>query len=181
VFAYLGRLVVEKGVSVLLEATRLLRAEGREVHVVLIGDGPDRPRLEKEIESLGLEGTVRITGFLSGVNLDQILGAVGAIVIPTTMEETAGLAAMEQMVCGRAVIASLVGGLGELVSGSGLTFAPGDPRSLADAMRRILDEPDLVASLGGIGRGCILLSFSHRGMIDAHARLYREVYVAAKA
>jgi len=103
-FAYLGRLVVEKGVSVLLEATRLLRAEGREVHVVLIGDGPDRPRLEKEIKSLGLEGTVRITGFLSGASLDQILIGVGTIVIPTTMEETAGLAAMEQMVRGRAVI-----------------------------------------------------------------------------
>ena len=180
-FAYLGRLVVEKGVSVLLEATRLLRAEGREVHVVLIGDGPDRPRLEKEIKSLGLEGTVRITGFLSGASLDQILIGVGTIVIPTTMEETAGLAAMEQMVRGRAVIVSSVGGLGELVSGSGLTFASGEPRSLADAMGRILDEPELVASLGGIGRERILLSFSHRGMIDAHARLYREIYAAAKA
>jgi FkbM family methyltransferase len=88
-FAYLGRLVVEKGVSVLLEATHLLLAEGREVHVALIGDGPDRPRLEKEINALGLERAVRITGFLSGVNLDDILGVIGTIVIPTTMEETA--------------------------------------------------------------------------------------------
>jgi len=180
-FAYLGRLVVEKGVSVLLEATHLLLAEGREVHVALIGDGPDRPRLEKEINALGLERTVRITGFLSGVNLDDILGVIGTIVIPTTMEETAGLAAMEQMVRGRAVIASSVGGLGELVSGSGLTFSPGDPRALADAMKRILDEPGLRGSLGGTGRERILLSFSHGGMIDAHARLYREVYAAEKA
>lgn len=180
-FGYLGRLVVEKGVSVLLKATYLLRAEGREVNVVLIGDGPDRTRLEKEIESLGLEGTVRITGFLSGGHLDQILDGVSTIVIPTTMEETAGLAAMEQMVRGRAVIASSVGGLGELVGGSGLTFSPGDPRALADAMRRILDEPDLGPSLGGIERERILLSFSHRGMMDAHARLYREVYAEAKA
>jgi hypothetical protein len=43
-----------------------------------------------------------------------------------------------------------------------------------------LDEPDLNASLGGIGRERILLSFSHRGMIDAHARLYREVYAAVR-
>ncbi len=179
-FAYVGRLVVEKGVSVLLKATQQLRIEGREVQVIVIGDGPDRPRLEKEIESLGLGGTVRVTGFLSGVNLDQILGGVGTIVVPTTMEETAGLAAMEQMVRGRAVIASSVGGLEELVRGAGLTFSPGDPRSLADAMRRILDEPDLSASLGGIGRERILVSFSLGGMIDAHARLYREVYAAAR-
>jgi len=44
--------------------------------------------------------TVRITGFLSGMNLDRVLHGVGTMVIPTTMEETAGLAAMEQMVRG---------------------------------------------------------------------------------
>jgi glycosyltransferase involved in cell wall biosynthesis len=180
-FAYLGRLVIEKGLSVLLEATRLLRAQGHDVAVVLIGDGPDRPRLEKQINALGLERTVRITGFLSGVKLDQVLCGVGAIVIPTTMEETAGLAAMEQMVRGRPVIASGIGGLGEIVRDSGLTFSPGDPGALADAMRRILEEPDLLASLGASGRQRILLSFSYRGMIDAHARLYREVSAAAKA
>jgi glycosyltransferase involved in cell wall biosynthesis len=180
-FAYLGRLVTEKGLSVLLEATRLLRVEGHDVAVVLIGDGPDRPRLEKQINALGLERTVRITGFLSGVKLDQALCGVGTIVIPTTMEETAGLAAMEQMVRGRPVIASAIGGLGEIVRDSGLTFSPGDPRALADAMRRILDEPDLGASLGAAERRRILLSFSYGGMIDAHARLYREAISAMKA
>jgi glycosyltransferase involved in cell wall biosynthesis len=180
-FAYLGRFVIEKGLSVLLEATRLLRANGHDVTVVLIGDGPDRPRLEKQIAALGLESVVRITGFLSGTNLDQVLRGVGTIVIPTTMEETAGLAAMEQMAHGRPVIASAIGGLGELVGGSGLTFSPGDSRALADAMRRILDEPDLGASLGATGRQRILLSFSYGRMIDAHARIYRDVLAARKA
>jgi glycosyltransferase involved in cell wall biosynthesis len=177
----LGRLVAEKGLSVLLEAARLLRVKGRGVEVMLIGDGPDRPRLEKEIAALGLESSVRITGFLSGTNLDQALRDVGAIVIPTTMEETAGLAAMEQMVRGRPVIASAVGGLGELVRDAGLLFSPGDPQALADAMKRILDEPSLVASLGTTGRQRVLLSFSYRGMIDAHARLYREVSAATNS
>ena len=180
-FAYLGRFVIEKGLPVLLEATRLLRAEGHDVTVVLIGDGPDRPRLEKQISALGIEMTVRTTGFLSGMNLDRVLHGVGTMVIPTTMEETAGLAAMEQMVRGRPVIASAIGGLEELVRDSGLTFSPGDPRALADAMRRILKEPDLGASLGATGRQRILLSFSYKGMIDAHARLYREVRAAGKA
>jgi len=179
-FAYVGRLVMEKGLSVLLEATRLLRVQGNDVAVVLIGDGPDRTRLEKQINALNLERTVRIAGFLSGVKLDQVLCGVGTIVIPTTMEETAGLAAMEQMVRGRPVIASGIGGLGEIVRDSGLTFSPGDPGALADAMRRILEEPDLLASLGASGRQRILLSYSYRGMIDAHARLYREVSAAAK-
>jgi glycosyltransferase involved in cell wall biosynthesis len=180
-FAYLGRLVTEKGLSVLLEATRLLRAEGRDIEVVLIGDGPDRPRLEKEIATMDLASSVRITGFLSGTDLDHVLRDVSAIVIPTTMEETAGLAAMEQMVRGRPVIASAIGGLGELVRDAGLLFPPGDPHALADAMKRILDEPGLAASLASAGRQRILLSFSHRVMIEAHARLYREVSAATNS
>jgi len=179
-FAYLGRLVVEKGLSVLLQAAHLLRAEGHQVVLVLIGDGPDRPRLEEQIVALGLANDVRITGFLSGESLNATLRDMGAIVIPTTMEETAGLSAMEQMLLGRTVIASATGGLGELVRDAGLTFSPGDPHSLAAAMRRIQDEPNLTVSLGAAGRLRILQSFSYGGMIDAHARLYREIYAAAK-
>jgi len=175
-FAYLGRLVVEKGVSVLLEAARLLCAEGREVHVTLIGDGPDRSRLEQQIVALHLESTMRITGFLSGAALDRALEQVSAIVIPTVMKETAGLAALEQMVRGRPVVASGVGGLGEIVNGAGLTFPPNDPVALAGAMKRIMDEHDLAESLGTSARQRVLRSFSFGGMIDAHACVYRAVY-----
>jgi glycosyltransferase involved in cell wall biosynthesis len=179
-FAYLGRLVQEKGVSVLLEATRLLCSEGREVHVTVIGDGPDRSRLEKQILASHLEKSARITGFLSGAAMERELDHVGAIVIPTVMEETAGLAALEQMVRGRPVIASAIGGLGETVNGVGLTFSPNDSVALARAMKRILDEPALAASLGSSSRQRVLHSFSFGGMIDAHARLYRELVVTAK-
>ena len=178
-FAYLGRLVVEKGVSVLLEATRLLRAEGREVHVALIGDGPDRPRLEEQISASRLENAVRITGFLSGAALSRELEKASAVVIPTIMEETAGLAALEQMVQGHPVIASAVGGLKEIVDGAGLTFPPNEPLALAGAMKRIMDEPALGACLGASARERALRSFSFGGMIDAHACVYRAVYQAA--
>ena len=93
-FAYVGRLVAEKGVSVLLEAVRLLRAEGRAVKVLIIGDGPERVRLEKRIAASHLEPCIRITGFLSGEALEHELRKVSTIVIPTIMEETAGLAAL---------------------------------------------------------------------------------------
>src|SRR5260370_7057284 len=179
--AYIGRIVLEKGLSVLVEGTGVVEAEGGNVEVGLIGDGPDRARLEKQIAALGLEGRVRIPGFLSGTNLDQVLRGVGSVVIPTMMEETAGLAAMEQMARGRAVIVSAIGGLAELVRDSGLTFSPGDPQALADAMIRILADAALGASLAVLGRRPILLSFSYGGMIDAHARLYREICAAAKA
>jgi glycosyltransferase involved in cell wall biosynthesis len=178
-FAYLGRLVIEKGLSILLEATRLLRIEGHQVKIVLIGDGPDRPHLEKQVFTLGLEKSIHFAGFLSGANLDQALHGVGTIIMPTTMEETAGLAAMEQMARGRAVIASRLGGLVEAVGAAGLTFSPGEPRALAEAMGRILDEPGLCARLGAAGRDRILKSFPYEAMIEAHARIYREVSALA--
>jgi len=172
-FAYLGRLVVEKGLSVLLEAARLLREQSRDVRVLLIGDGPERACLQNQIAASHLESCVRITGFLSGEALQRELRDVGTIVIPTIMEETAGLAALEQMARGRPVIASAVGGLWEIVGGAGLTFPPGDASALANAMKRILDEPGLASSLGALARQRVLQSFSFGAMIEAHARLYR--------
>lgn len=176
-FAYLGRLVVEKGVSVLLDAARLLRAQGRSgVQVLIIGDGPARPRLQNQITASHLESCVHITGFLAGDALERELRAVSTIVIPTIMDETAGLAALEQMARGRAVIASAVGGLQEIVAGTGLTFPARDASALAAAMRRILDEPGLASTLGALARQRVLQSFSLPAMIDAHARLYRGLF-----
>lgn len=174
-FAYLGRLVVEKGVSVLVEAARLLRAAGISIRVLLIGDGPERAHLQQQIAAAQLESCLQITGFLSGVALQRELLDVGTIVIPTIMEETAGLAALEQMARGRPVIASAIGGLREIVDGAGLTFLPGDPAALARAMRRILDEPSLASSLAALGRQRVLQSFSFGAMIDAHACIYRRL------
>lgn len=179
-FAYVGRLVVEKGVSVLLEAAGLLRAEGRAVKVLLIGDGPERSQLENQIIASHLGSCVRITGFLSGEALQRELRAVATIVIPTIMEETAGLAALEQMARGRLVIASAVGGLREIVEGAGLTFPPGDSSALAKAMKKVLDEPGLASSLAVPVRQRVLQSFSLGAMMDAHVRIYRELYASGE-
>ena len=177
-FAFLGRLVVEKGVSVLVEAARLLCAEGRSVRVLLIGDGPDRPRLESQIAASHLESSFRFTGFLTGAGLVEALRDVHVVVMPSVWEETAGLAALEQMARGRVVIASAIGGLGEIVDGAGLTFAPGDSVALAEAIGRILDDPALASSSAVLARQRVLRSFSFGAMIDAHACLYRTTYTA---
>ena len=173
-FAYLGRLVMEKGLSILLEATRLLRAEGHELHVFLIGDGPDRLRLQNEINAMGLESVVRILGFLPPNDLDLALRPIGTLIIPTVMEETAGLAAIEQMMRGRLVIASAVGGLQEVVGDAGLTFPSGDAVALAAGMKKVLQQPTLVNTLGALARDRAQALFQVKRMIQDHASLYRE-------
>ncbi len=129
-FAYVGRLVPEKGLPVLLAATSILHREGFDFAVLLVGDGPERAGLEATIAQTGLTDVVRITGFLRGDALAQVLDGIGVVVMPSVWEETAGLAAIEHMMRGRLVIASKIGGLGEVVGDSGITMQarrPGRP------------------------------------------------------
>lgn len=175
VFAYVGRFVSEKGLPLLLQAARTLRSEGRRFSVRFIGDGPERPALERLAAELGLRDVVRFTGFLEGEGLRRATDEVTAVVMPSIWEETAGLAAIEQMMRGRLVIASDIGGLGEVVDGAGLTFPPGDAVALADRMRRVLEEPGLVSTIGRRARARALELFDDERMVREHAALYRSL------
>jgi glycosyltransferase involved in cell wall biosynthesis len=159
---------------VLLEATRLLRAEGREVHVVLIGDGPQRPELETQIRQNGLASCARITGYLTGAPLVEALRDASVVVMPSVWEETAGLAAIEQMMRGRLVIASKTGGLAELVDDASLTFPAGDSQALAQSMQKVLQDPSIIESFGQKARERALRYFRRERMIEDHVRLYRQ-------
>jgi glycogen synthase len=171
-FAYLGRMVEEKGLTVLLQAAQILANENHTFSLKLIGDGPERPTIEKQIESLRLQAFVRCTGFLSGDALEEALTDVGTIIMPTLMEETAGLAAIEQMLRGRLVIASDIGGLAEVVGDAGLKFAPGDSNALAACMKKVLADAPLMDVLGDKATERARRHFSRERMIADHARVY---------
>ncbi|HXN52961.1 MAG TPA: glycosyltransferase family 4 protein [Candidatus Acidoferrum sp.] len=172
-FAYLGRLVTEKGLLVVLEAVRLLRREGYEVFVKIVGDGPERINLQSEIAVSGLQKNFCLTGFLLGDELDIALQDVGTIIMPTLMEETAGLAVIEQMMRGRLVIASGIGGLGEVVGSTGLQFPAGNAVALAECMKKVIQHPAIISSLGHQARERALNFFARPTMIAEHASVYR--------
>ncbi len=174
-FAYVGRLVKERGPHVLLEAARLLRSSHMAFCLKFIGDGPERARLEHLAESVDLRGRVSFTGFLREEALERALEGTSAVVLPSLMEETAGMAAMEQMMRGRPVIASDTGGLGEVVGDGGLKFAPGDAFALAECLRRVIDEPETVRELCKRARGRALKLFQQKRMVQEHLDLYAEL------
>ncbi len=173
-FAYVGRLVPEKGLPVLLESAGILKREGCEFDLLLIGDGPERPHLEGLIERAGLDSVVQITGFLQGAAFAKVLNRVRVVVMPSVWEETAGLAAIEQMMRGRLVIASKIGGLGEVVGDAGLTCAPGNAEDLARCMREVLQDPSKAGTIGVAARARALDVFRRDRMISDHASLYLE-------
>ncbi|MGB7433996.1 MAG: glycosyltransferase family 4 protein [Candidatus Acidiferrum sp.] len=174
-FAYVGRFVSEKGIPVLLDAARRLTDEGLAFDLCLVGDGPDREQLQSKILNSGLDSFTKITGFLHGEALNGLLEKVDAVVMPSVCEETAGLAAIEQMMRGRLVIASSIGGLAEVVSDAGMLFAPRDVGALAACMKAVIEKPALVTQLGAKARQRALDLFTGSRMLDEHAQLYRRL------
>jgi glycosyltransferase involved in cell wall biosynthesis len=174
-FGYVGRLVQEKGIPVLLLAVKKLVGEGHQFKVRLIGDGDERPRLEEMIGRENLENSVHITGYLTGAELLDALRDVQVLVMPSNWEETAGLAVIEQMMRGRLVIVSDIGGLGEIASDAGLRFTPGNADALADCMRKVLQNPSLIESYGRKARERALGLFTRSRMTEEHARIYRAI------
>jgi glycosyltransferase involved in cell wall biosynthesis len=174
-FAFVGRLTSEKGVDVLLKATRIVREAGRRFVVRVIGDGPERGRLEVLAKACGVSEIVWFAGFRVGSELDEVLGDPLAVVMPSTREETAGLAAIEQMMRGRLVIASDIGGLSEVVDDTAMKFAPGDAAALADCMKQALDQPEMARTIGAAARDRAVRIFGQRRMVEEHLKLFREL------
>lgn len=171
---YVGRLVQEKGLPVLLEAAKQLDESGVAFHLTFVGDGPERAKLRGLSAELSLDGRVTFRGDLRGVELGEALRAIQVVVVPSEWEETAGLAAMEQMMSGGAVIAADIGGLAEVVGQAGLKFPSGNAEALASCIRRVLETPSLAAALGSHARNRAVQVFSLDSMIQCHVSIYRE-------
>jgi glycosyltransferase involved in cell wall biosynthesis len=174
-FAFVGRLTSEKGVSILLRAASALAAEDIPLRVRIIGDGPELARLAVLAWTLRIRDVVEFTGVLDGVHLEEALSPAVGIVLPSLVEETAGLVAIEQMMRGRLVIASDIGGLAEIVGDAGLKFPAGDVGALAACMRRVLADPSLRVTLGRAARSRALEHFTQQRMVQDHLQLYRRI------
>jgi len=174
-FAFIGRLTSEKGVSVLLHAAAVLAAEDIEFRVRIIGDGPERARLAILAWALRLRDRVEFMGTLERAALEAAVSSAIGIVLPSVAEESAGLVAMEQMMQGRVVIASDSAGLGEIVSTAGLKFPPGDVVALTECLRRVLTDQELRCKLGRAARSRALKYFTAQRMVADHLELYNRL------
>jgi glycosyltransferase involved in cell wall biosynthesis len=176
IMAFVGRFVSEKGIPVLLQAVALLKREGLDFEVRLIGDGPERGNLENIIRREDLGDIVKVAGFLRGEEMVKALSDVRVVIIPSVWEETAGLAAIEQMMRGRLVIASDIGGLGEVVGDAGLRCEPGNVDSLASCMKSVILDRSLIDSIGMNARKRAMQLFMRARMIQEHATIYSSIF-----
>jgi glycosyltransferase involved in cell wall biosynthesis len=178
VAAIVGSLHRRKGHGVLLGALRRLADDGRAPVLLAAGDGPERARLEGAARELGVAERVRWLGRLEDVR--PVLAAADVVVAPS-LAEGLGVAAIEALAAGRPVVASAVGGLGELVRDGrdGLLVPVGDEPALAAALDRVLADASLRARLGGEAAGRAR-DFSTEAMARGTEAVYERA-VAARA
>jgi glycogen synthase len=174
-FAFVGRLVKEKGVSLLLQSAHELAAEGFDFRLKIVGDGPERAALEVLADNLGLNKKTDFTGSVPMESISRILSETSVVVMPSTWEDVAPLVALEQMMQGRLVIAADVGGLGETVNGFGLKFPPGNIAALKLCMRQTIENQSLSIQMGRKAQRNAISEFSEERMVDEHLQLYRRI------
>jgi colanic acid/amylovoran biosynthesis glycosyltransferase len=145
-----GRLTAQKGQLLLIEAARRLMLQGVAFELVLAGDGELRGAIEARVAALGMQGRVRITGWIGGEAVRDEILAARALVLPS-FAEGLPVVIMEAMALRRPVISTYVAGIPELVHAGehGWLVPAGDVEALASAMQQCLDAPpDVLAHMG---------------------------------
>jgi glycosyltransferase involved in cell wall biosynthesis len=145
VLLIVGRLSREKDHLTLLEAIRQLPSD-LAVHLVVVGDGPERPRIEERVRQLNLGERVTLTGHQSSA---EPWYGIADVAVLSSLSEGSPNALLEAMATGIPVVATAVGGVPEIVTDgeSALLVQPGDPGQMSEALARILTEPRLAGRL----------------------------------
>jgi glycosyltransferase involved in cell wall biosynthesis len=174
--ASVGRLVHVKGYHLSLEAFAALHARYPRTSYWLMGDGPERKRLEALASRLGVTGSVRFLGNLTRSEVLDTLSECDALVHPS-LHDSGGWACLEAMAAGRPVICLDLGGPATQVSEeSGIRIPALNPRQtvqgLAEAMLRMASDRGMVERLGREARSRVARCFTWEGKGDQMRRLY---------
>jgi glycosyltransferase involved in cell wall biosynthesis len=143
---FVGRLVSDKGVDLLLDALASLKARGLKPRLTIVGDGPEKTALHKQAEELAVAGQVNFAGVKRDTELARLLNAHRIMVVPSRWREPFGIVALEGIACGCVVVGSENGGLPDAIGRCGMTFPNGDVKALADALAELLTNSEKLAS-----------------------------------
>jgi glycosyltransferase involved in cell wall biosynthesis len=169
-----ARLSREKDLACAVLAAANLRRAGVAFEWEVIGEGPERAKLERLIGEHGLESSFRLLGARDTTAVRDAMAACSVFAL-CSVSEGAAVVLMEAMASMRPVVATAVGGLPELVldEGTGLLVTAGRPDELAAALQRVLSDTQLAQRMGSAGHRRALESFSIGRQVDAVTGLWR--------
>jgi glycosyltransferase involved in cell wall biosynthesis len=167
------RLFFKNGVEHFIRAMPLILKE-MEVEAVLVGDGPERERLEALARKMSVDHRIRFLGKQPHQDMPALLSSADLVVVPSLMEATS-VAALEAMACGVPVVASDVGGLPEIVDEEvGGLFPVGSPEGMARKITAVLNDPDLHRK-GERARERVVARWNNERLAERHVQIYEEL------
>ncbi len=167
-----ARLHPLKGHQYLFEAVSQIRSELPQIMVLIIGDGVLRESLQKKVEGLGIGPMVRFLGHRA--DIARIMAASDLIVLPS-LSETLGLVLAEAQAAGKAVIATNIGGIPEVVENgvTGMLIPPSDSPALARAIVQLVQNPAQCQEMGKKGRERVDRVFPTQRMVAQTLEIYQ--------
>jgi glycosyltransferase involved in cell wall biosynthesis len=171
---WIGRMTAVKRTDDVLVAFKRLRDEGVDAVLCMVGDGPDRPELERRAHELGIVRDTLFLGYQEDVA--PFYAAFDALVLPSSNEGTP-VSAIEALAAGRPVVATRVGGVPDVVQegDDGFLVEPGATDDLADRLARLARDPELRERMGRAGRERVLPRYAVERLVDDVDRLYRSL------
>jgi len=171
-----GRFVEEKGVKYLLEAVRLVSNEMPSARLLLAGYGPLEDPLKSYTRQLGVSKNVIFRGPVDQATLASLMNKSSVFALPSLSEGLPNVV-LEAMACAKPVVATDGIGLNSVISDAGVFVPAKDPRSLADAILRLMSDRALRTELGQHGRSIVVKNHSWKTVAEATTRLFQELVV----
>lgn len=173
VVGYVGRLVPIKDPLTLLRATATAARHVPNLQLLIAGDGPLRPAMERAVVELGMTAVVRFAGWID--DLPGLYATMDVCAL-SSLNEGTPVALIEAMAAGLPVVATSVGGVPDLVEDerTGLLVPSRDPEALAEALLRLAARPDERRSFGAAARARVAERYSASRLVDDVEKLYIE-------
>ena len=173
--AMTGALIWLKGYDYALLALSKLAQAGVDAFLTIVGDGPERDRVEYMIEQLHLKDRVQLAGALPPEGVRNVLQLSNAFLLASLSEGISNVV-LEAMACGLPVVTTDAGGMREVVHDGveGLVVPKRNPEAIADAIGRLCSDPELRSRMGAAGRASVLREHTLEQQAESFVRLYCE-------
>lgn len=174
---YVGRLVPQKGLFVLLEAIARLSVD---VRLMVVGNGPLKQAILEKARALGVEGRLELHDGVAHHEVPRYLQKMSVLVLPSVTtpawKEQFGHVLIEAMACGVPVIGSDSGAIPDVIGDAGLIVPEGNVDALAAAIQRLASTPALQNDLAARGRARVLAEYTNDAVARRHAAFWKGVF-----
>ena len=176
VIGYIGRLVFEKGVDMLIKAAAALPGSWR---LVFCGGGPERETLELLAQELNISDRITFDGWQDSIQMPQYYRKLDVLALPSRTRpnwmEQFGRVLVEAMACGVPVVGSTSGEIPNVIGDAGLIFQEDNVTQLRRQLLRLQQQPDLRRKLGERGRQRVLAQYTQKQIAAQTVAVYREI------